>query len=132
MVEDSPTDAYVIGEALSACPFSYELMVLTDGDAALTLLQRVEDEEGPPVPGLVLLDLNLPKVSGIAVLAALRASRRCADAPVVVVTSSDSASDMKAIFDLGVTAYFRKPHNLEAFMTLSKVIVEALHKQNPD
>jgi len=130
-VEDSATDAFVIGEALKACPFSYELTLLTDGDAAMQLLEAVESGESPKTPGLVLLDLNLPKVPGISVLAALRKSHRCCAAPVVVVTSSDSSGDIKAILDLGATAYFRKPHSLEAFMTLSTVITKALTETRP-
>jgi len=126
LVEDSATDAFVIGEALKACRFPYELTLLTDGDAAMQLLAAVESGLSPCQPGLVLLDLNLPKVPGTSVLAALRQSHRCCAAPVVVVTSSDSAGDMKAILELGATAYFRKPHSLEAFMTLSSVITRAL------
>jgi len=126
LVEDSATDAFVIGEVLRHCRMPFDLTVMTDGDAALVRLQRAEAGDPGTVPDLVLLDLNLPKVSGIQVLAALRQSQRCATVPVVVVTSSDSAGDMKAIGELGVTAYFRKPHSLDAFMSLSEVIKGAI------
>ena len=126
LVEDSATDAFVIGEVLRHCRIPYNLTVMTDGDAALVMLNRAEAGELFPIPDIVLLDLNLPKVSGIQVLSAVRNSRTCATVPVVVVTSSDSASDVKAIEQLGVTAYFRKPHNLDAFMSLSEVIKAAL------
>jgi len=118
----------VIGEALRHCRIPFDLTVMTDGDAALVRIQRAEAGDSSSVPDLVLLDLNLPKVSGIQVLAALRQSQSCGAVPVVVVTSSDSASDMKAIGDLGVTSYFRKPHSLDAFMSLSEVIKGAIAK----
>ena len=111
---------------LRHCRLPFDLTVLTDGDAALVMLRRAEEGTLPAMPDLVLLDLNLPKVSGIQVLASLRKSHTCGAVPVIVVTSSDSAGDMKAIRDLGVTAYFRKPHSLDAFMSLSDVIRGAL------
>jgi DNA-binding response OmpR family regulator len=78
------------------------------------------------VPALILLDLNLPKVTGFEVLAAIRDDARLANVPVIVVTSSDSTEDMKTIHDLGATAYFRKPHDLDQFMRLSDVVKAAL------
>ena len=126
LIEDSATDAFVIGEVLQNCRIPFDLTVLTDGDAALALLQRSEACGQPVSPELVLLDLNLPKIPGIQVLAALRQSQSCATVPVVVVTSSDSEADLKAIAELGVTSYFRKPHSLDAFMSLSDVIRGAL------
>jgi CheY-like chemotaxis protein len=128
LVEDSATDAFVIGEVLRTCRVPFDVTLLTDGDAALCRLERLETGELAERPSLILLDLNLPKVHGIQVLAALRKSKSCGDVPVIVVTSSDSADDMKAIMELGVTSYFRKPHSLDAFMSLSDVIVGALGK----
>jgi len=128
LVEDSATDAFVIGEVLRHSRLPFHLILMTDGDAALVRLKGLETSDWSAIPDLVLLDLNLPKVSGIQVLAALRQSRSCGAVPVIVVTSSDSASDMKAIGDLGVTSYFRKPHSLDAFMSLSEVIKRAIAK----
>jgi len=100
--------------------------LLTDGDAALALMRHAEAYGPTASPELVLLDLNLPKIPGIQVLAALRQSPSCRTVPVVVVTSSDSEADLRAIAELGVTSYFRKPHSLDAFMSLSDVIKGAL------
>ena len=126
LVEDSATDAFVIGEVLRLCRIPFNLTLLTDGDAALVLLKRLEQGDLPVAPDIIILDLNLPKVTGVQVLAALRGSQSCRTVPVVVVTSSDSPSDIKAVTELGVTSYFRKPHNLDAFMSLSEVIQGAL------
>ena len=128
LVEDSATDAFVIGEVLRHCQIPFDLTVMTDGDAALVRLKRADAGDLSTLPDLVLLDLNLPKIPGIQVLAQLRKSQSCASVPVVVVTSSDSAGDVKATTELGVTAYFRKPHSLDAFMSLSEVIKAAVGK----
>ena len=77
-------------------------------------------------PDLMLLDLNLPKLSGIELLAELRASSRHRHIPVVVVTSSDSQQDRERVRALNPSAYFRKPSNLSDFMELAAVIREAL------
>ena len=120
VIEDSKTDVFLIREALETAGVRAEIDVVHDGQAALRFL-----DEGAR-PALVLLDLNLPKIPGIQVLAELRQSPSCATVPVVVVTSSDSESDLQAIAELGVTSYFRKPHSLDAFMSLSDVIKGAL------
>jgi two-component system response regulator len=130
LIEDSATDVFVIKDVLRACAFEFELRVMSDGDSALSLLRSIEDNEHSEAPALVLLDLNVPKVHGIEVLSALRRAPRCSKAPVIVVTSSDSPSDLKAIYDIGVEAYFRKPHDLDEFMKLSEVIKRTLDKEH--
>jgi chemotaxis family two-component system response regulator Rcp1 len=129
LVEDSATDVYVIREVLRAAEFECDLRVITDGDAALSWLEEVDAGEDTRPPDLVMLDLNLPKVPGIEVLSALRRSPSMSKVPVVIVTSSNSPSDLKAIRDRGATAYFRKPHNLDEFMTLPTVLRQALDGQ---
>ena len=122
LIEDSATDVFVIKDVLRSCAFEFDLRVMSDGDSALSLLRSVEDNERSEPPGLILLDLNVPKVHGLEVLSALRKTRRCSKAPVVIVTSSDSPSDLKAIQELGAKAYFRKPHDLDEFMKLADII----------
>ena len=122
LIEDSATDVFVIKDVLRACALEFDLRVMSNGDSALASLQSVENNEFSEAPGLILLDLNIPKVHGLEVLSALRKARRCSQAPVIVVTSSDSPSDLKAIHDLGVKAYFRKPHDLDEFMKLTDII----------
>jgi CheY-like chemotaxis protein len=127
LVEDSATDAYVIGEALKLCGLSCVLRVVGDGDAAISMLREVEASAGRGSPDLILLDLNVPKVPGLEVLSALRQSACCGGVPVVVVTSSDSNSDLAAIRELGATSYFRKPHDLDAFLRLGDIVRQALN-----
>ena len=132
VIEDSATDIFVIRDVLRICSFEFDLRVVSDGDAAMSLLHSVENHGGEELPDLILLDLNVPKVHGIEVLSSLQQSQHCCRVPVIVVTSSDSPSDLKAIDELGAKAYFRKPHDLDQFMKLSEVIERVLSGQAAD
>jgi len=77
-------------------------------------------------PDVVLIDLNLPKVDGLRVIAHLRNHPLCAATPVVVVTSSDAPRDRERATGLGVARYFRKPSELDEFMHLGAIVKDAL------
>jgi chemotaxis family two-component system response regulator Rcp1 len=122
LVEDNEMDVFVIREALDRCGRNVDVRVVKDGEQALRYLQDVAEDVKSACPALILIDLNLPKVSGIEVLAKLRRCSRCNRTPVIVVSSSDSESDRSAAAALGADAYFRKPNNLAAYMELTEVI----------
>ena len=83
-----------------------------------------------PRPDLVLLDINLPRYKGTEVLRNLRASSRCRDALVLVVTSSDSSRDREEMDALGANGYFRKPSEYSEFMTLGQIVRDLLARKN--
>ena len=131
LVEDNPTDIFVITQILKQYALDEGLQVATDGAKALELWELMETcdldastEES--CPGIVLLDLNIPKISGREILARIRSSDRFASVPVVVVTSSDSPDDLATIHALKASAYFRKPTDLFAFMELGTIIARLL------
>jgi CheY-like chemotaxis protein len=126
LVEDNPTDAFVIKGVLKECGLEYQLHVAADGETALAFLRDLEGDARAACPALVLLDLNLPKISGLQVLSLIRKGQRCNKMPVVIVTSSDSAIDRAATRALGATAYFRKPSDLDGFSELCNVIRRVL------
>lgn len=126
LVEDSETDAFLVKEAISAHGLNVELHVLQDGEQAIRLIAKIDSDPGTRCPHLFLLDLNLPRMSGLEVLAQIRRSPRCASLPVVLITSSDADKDRTESAALGVTAYFRKPHGYEAYLKLGEVIRKAL------
>jgi chemotaxis family two-component system response regulator Rcp1 len=126
LVEDNEPDVFLVREVLRHCGFAYQLHVSTDGAQALAFLDRLEADAECADVSVVLLDLNLPKVPGLQVLEQIRKSRRCAAVPVVILTSSDSPSDLAAIQRLRATAYFKKPADVAAYMQLSGVILQAL------
>jgi CheY-like chemotaxis protein len=129
LIEDNPTDALVISQILTNCGLGGDIQLAIDGEAALDLWKKIEAEKcpgQPPCGCLVVLDLNLPKISGHEILARIRASPGGAAVPVVVVTSSSSAHDLAAIQALKASAYFRKPTDLYAFLELGNIIAKVL------
>jgi len=93
--------------------------VVDTGDAALRVVA-----ERPP--DLILLDLNLPKASGLDILARFRQSTRYAQVPVIIMTSSDAKKDRSESAALGATDYFRKPSSYDEFLKLGQVIESLL------
>jgi DNA-binding response OmpR family regulator len=75
---------------------------------------------------LVLLDMNLPKRSGNEVLSHLRQSRRCREARVIIVSSSDAPRDRASVADLAVAGYFKKPSDYAGFMRLGPLVKSVL------
>jgi CheY-like chemotaxis protein len=125
LVEDNPTDAFVIKEAIEKSGLNLKLRIARDGREALLYLQDLERSENP-CPALVLLDLNLPNVAGIEVLRHLRSNSPCSRTPVIVVTSSIHEADRAAVQRLGAEAYFHKPTSLSAYMELAQVVKRVL------
>jgi CheY-like chemotaxis protein len=125
-VEDSKADLFLIREAIAAAKIDAAVAVVNDGHQATEFIDRADAGEGAPCPDLVLLDLNLPKKDGIEVLRHMRNSAVCKDALVIVVSSSDSASDRAAVKALGFNGYFRKPSVYAEFMKLGPMIRELL------
>ena len=122
LAEDNPADIYLIREALKHHGVAASLRVATDGKDVLEQIQREE----VPAPGLIILDLNLPRHDGIEVLEVIRTKAGLADVPVVVLTSSDSPRDRLNALHLGATRYIRKPSNLNDFLNLGGVFKELL------
>ncbi len=128
LVEDNPTDVFVIKEVLESSGLNLGIHVTTNGQEALVYLRDLTRDQKAVCPVLVLLDLNLPKVTGIEVLRELRASR-CSRTPVIVVTSSSAETDRYTAQQLGATAYFQKPTTLAEYMELAELIKRVLDTQ---
>ena len=112
LIEDNPSDVDLTRRALEKSRISNELVVAEDGEAALEYLWR----EGPnELPALTLLDLNLPRLSGLEVLQRIRGDARTRRLPVVILTSSKEEQDLAAGYDLGVNSYIRKPVDFKQF-----------------
>ena len=119
LVEDDPDHEALAIRALRKANVANEIKVARDGAEALDYMKGILDGT-QPVPQLVLLDQNLPKVEGLDVLRAIRASDRTALLPVVVLTSSDEERDIVASYRLGVNSYIRKPVNFTDFAEATK------------
>ena len=111
LIEDNPSDVDLTKRALAKSRVANELVVAEDGEAALNYLWR----DQPELPALALLDLNLPKLSGLEVLQRIRADARTRRLPVVILTSSKEEQDLAAGYDFGVNSYIRKPVDFKQF-----------------
>jgi CheY-like chemotaxis protein len=129
LVEDSPTDVFVIKEVLGGCAVNFRVDVAQDGQEALRYLQ---DPTSGSCPALVLLDLNIPRVDGLEVLRQLRAGSRCWRTPVIVVSSSRADQDRSMAEQLGANAYFQKPSDLESYRELGRVVEHVLGRAGVD
>lgn len=116
IVEDNPDDVELTRLAFEENNLANELVVAASGDRALELLLGTEGTE-PLNVALVLLDLKLPRVSGIEVLRQIRASESTRLLPVVVLTSSDEERDVVESYRLGANSYVRKPVDYGEFVT---------------
>lgn len=122
IVEDSRADVFLIRESIRAAKLDADIQVVQDGEKAIRVFEDADRDPSAPCPALVILDINLPKKQGREVLQALRNSRRCADALVLVVTSSNSEKDREDMAKLGARDYFCKPSAYAEFMKLGQVI----------
>jgi CheY-like chemotaxis protein len=126
LAEDNLGDVLLVQEALAAHNISHEMFVVRDGGEALQFVAQMGTNGHAPCPDLMLLDLNLPKVDGSAILAEFRKNPECVQTPVVVISSSDAPKDRDRMNALGVAHYFRKPSDLEAYLELGSVVKELL------
>lgn len=119
LVEDDPDHEVLAIRALKKANVAHEVKVARDGAEALDYMRGIEAGTERR-PQLVLLDLKLPKVEGLDVLRAIRASDKTALMPVVVLTSSDEERDIVASYRLGVNSYIRKPVDFSEFAEATK------------
>lgn len=125
IAEDNPADVGLVREALEEHGVEGQLMVVTDGQQAIRVIEDIESQ-WVPCPNLFIIDLSLPKHPGREVLESLRRSPKCSQAPVAVLSSSDSQRDRKDADRLGVSRYIRKPSRLEEFIGLGAIFSEML------
>ena len=118
LVEDNEADVRLTREALRESGDEVRLSAVADGDKAIAFLRREEGFADAPRPDLVLLDLNLPRKSGLEVLDEMRADAALAPIPVIMLTSSGAQSDVEAAYARGANAFVVKPLELDAFMDL--------------
>jgi two-component system, response regulator len=120
VVEDNPDDEELTLRALRQGKIANEIVVLRDGSEALEFLfctGKYEGRDAARMPAAVLLDLKLPKLSGLDVLQRMRADPRTRLIPVVILTSSSEDEDMLRSYELGANSYVRKPVEFSAFAT---------------
>jgi len=125
LIEDDSNDVFLIRRAFGRIDVKLSLRVLEDGEAAIAHLNQLiaeENREEHPLPLLILLDLKLPRRSGLEVLEWLRQQPPVCRIPVVVLTSSRESVDVDRAYDLGANSYLVKPVTFDALSNMIQTI----------
>ncbi len=122
LVEDDPGDVLMTREAFEHHKIRNPLHVATDGVEALEFLNREGRFEQAPRPGLILLDLNLPRKDGREVLDEIKRTPELRSIPVVVLTTSEAEEDILRSYDLHANAYVTKPVDFDTFAEVVRKI----------
>lgn len=123
LVEDNPDDAELARRAFEKSNIASEMPVVADGQEALDYLFATgayADRDPDDLPQVVLLDLKLPKISGLEVLRRMRANERTKHLPVVVLTTSSEEKDVIQSYDLGANSFVRKPVDFAQFVEAAR------------
>ena len=122
LVEDDPGDVLMTREAFEHHKIRNQLHVVNDGEQALQFLHQAGEYASAPRPGLILLDLNLPRRDGLEVLAELKEDPELRVIPVVILTTSQADEDILRSYALHANAYVSKPVDFERFMEVIQQI----------
>lgn len=125
LVEDNPADIKITQRALRESASSVELIIVRDGQEAVEYLQRAgmhADDTHWRRPDLILLDLNLPKLTGREVLERIRATPDLRAVPVVVLTTSHRQEDVQDLYAAGANTYIEKPQDFARFVEVLQTI----------
>jgi CheY-like chemotaxis protein len=129
LVEDNAPDVVLIREALYAQNIDHRLQRCADGEEAIRVLSEAET----PLPDLVILDLNLPRIGGFDILRWIRSRSSLNHVPVAILTSSQAAQDRELAASLGAAAFISKPPNLTEFLSVvGRTLAELLPRSRRD
>lgn len=122
LIEDNPADLTLASKLFEEVGTPYVLRVARDGVEALEGLLGKADSARPSVPDLILLDLNVPRKDGRELLREIKSHPRLKRIPVIILTTSESKSDVAACYDLHANCYLIKPIGLDEFKKLIGLI----------
>lgn len=121
VAEDDPTDAYFFERAFKRAGLPVSLHFVHDGQEVMDYLQgrsQFGDRASNPMPQVVLLDLNMPRLNGFEVLDWIRHQPQLAGLEVVIFSASEASRDMNRAYRLGANSYMVKPHSMQELMAL--------------
>lgn len=124
-VEDDPNDVLLLQRAFKKTNGQARIHAVSDGDKAVSYLnggENYQDREKHPLPNLILLDLKMPRKSGLEVLSWIRGQSRFKRTIVVVFTSSKHDQDINSAYELGANSYLVKPVGFDALIELVKMV----------
>ncbi len=117
IIEDNPGDVRLLEEAFQELEANVNIRVAKDGAEGLELVMHPQPSKAGWRPDLILLDLNLPKISGHDVLLRIKNHPQTGLIPIVILTSSRAESDVRRAYESHANAYLRKPSTLEGLMS---------------
>ena len=120
IIEDNPGDVRLLEEAFDELHANVDIRVAKDGAEGIALVAGNVRERDNRQPDLILLDLNLPKVSGHEVLVKIKSNPQTRHIPVIILTSSRAESDVKRAYQSHANAYLRKPSTLEGLLNTAR------------
>ncbi|MGQ0701104.1 MAG: response regulator [Panacagrimonas sp.] len=122
LVEDNPADLRLTQEVFEEAAFDHQLLVARDGEQALAMLRKQPPHADLPTPDIVLLDLNIPRRSGLEVLRAAKQDPRLKRVPILILSTSRSENDFAAAYDAGANAFVTKPTDWGEFAELARLL----------
>lgn len=133
-IEDNQPDRCLIFQALKESGLNYEIYMVNNGYDALNFLKNNEKYNGAPTPDIILLDLNLPDISGFEILKNIKEDENLKEIPVVVLTGSDNHLDIMNAFQNRVCSYIIKPGDYKGYLSAMaglKVLIDSKSVINP-
>ena len=127
LAEDDSDDRLLLKDALADCGWSGELRCVEDGVELLDYLLRrgkYQSAASAPRPGLILLDLNMPRKDGREALREIRADASLRRIPVVVLTTSKADTDIAKVYDLGANSFLSKPVQFDALVNVTRMLTQ--------
>jgi CheY-like chemotaxis protein len=125
IADDDPEDRMLVKEALEESRLTNKIEFVENGEELLDYLQnkgKYADKEKCPAPGLILLDLNMPKKDGREALKEIKADPHLRVIPIVVLTTSKAEEDILKTYDLGVSSFITKPVTFSALVDVMKTV----------
>jgi CheY-like chemotaxis protein len=125
IAEDDPDDRLIIKEALEQNGFSFEHRFVNDGDELMNVLMsglESDPDRASPLPGLIILDLNLPKKDGREALREIKSHPVLKTIPVVILTTSKNQEDVVYSYDSGANSYIVKPTSFDAMTSIMQTL----------
>jgi CheY-like chemotaxis protein len=124
MAEDDADDRLLVKDAVAECGWKAELRFVDNGEDLLDYLGKVGKYEGieAPRPGLILLDLNMPRKDGREALRAIKGDPDLRRIPVVVLTTSKADTDIESIYSLGANSFINKPVQFDALVSVMEAL----------
>lgn len=124
LIEDNPGDVMLVRESLGDLEIAEAMRDVSDGETALAYLRGEGEHVRRTLPDLIILDLNLPRLDGREVLAAIKADPALQHIPVVVMTSSAAEADVLRSYQLQANCYVTKPLDIDQFLRVVRSIEE--------